>query len=73
MDEASLDVKVLQSCYNLHYTGHASVYHAGYQPPPGQRVLGIYRLSITLSSGEKLHDLSLDLCYSAAIMWALIG
>ena len=36
-------------------------------------VLGIYRLSFTLSSGEKLKDLSFDICYPGAIMCCLIG
>lgn len=72
-NEASMNVKVLQSCYSLSYTLHASVYRAGCQLPPRQRVLGIYRLSITLFSGEKLRNLSLDLCCPGAIMWSLIG
>lgn len=67
------DMKVLQGCYNLSSTVHATVYQTGYQPPPRVRFLGIYRLSITLFSGEKLGDLSLDLCYPGAIMWSLIG
>lgn len=53
-NEASMNVKVLQSCYNLYYIVHATVYQTGYQPPPRRLVLGIYRLSITLFSGEKL-------------------
>lgn len=68
-----MNVKVLQSCYNLYYIVHATVYQTGYQPPPRGLVLGIYRLSITLFSGEKLRDLSDDLCYPGAIMWSLIG
>lgn len=72
-NEASMNVKVLQSCYNLYYTVLATVYQTGYQPPPRQRVLGIYRLSITLFSGKKLCNLSLDLCYPGAIMCSLIG
>lgn len=72
-NEASMNVKVLQSCYNLYYIVHDTVYQTGYQPPPRRLVLGIHRLSITLFSGKKLRDLSVDLCYPGAIMWSLIG
>lgn len=64
-----MNVQELQSCYNLCYTAQFVVYQAGFQPPPRQRVLASYRLSITLFSGEKLQDLSLDLCYHVVCNW----
>lgn len=66
---ASMNVQELQSCSNLCYTAQAAVYQAGCQPPPRQRVLASYHLSITLFSGEKLRDLSLDLCYHVVSNW----